>query len=119
MTKEGLSFAKNSGFYDVFVNNGLLAEYYEPIYATISLSKTFMASIGFKTIKDDGIYGEAIDGITIINWNREGRLCTSYFGETLKPNISLTIKKDGGTRTVFDGYIFYEHQLKYLLELTW
>ena len=122
MTKEGDCFAKNSAFYDVFVANGLLNEWYKPIYADISLSKNFMKSIGFKTTKDDGIFGEAKDiksnGMTIINWNRNGRIY-SYFGKKLDKNIDISIKKDGGTRTAFDGYIFCEHQLKELLELTW
>ena len=122
MTKEGLTFAKGSAFYDVFVRNGRLEELYSPIYATISLSKSFMKELGFKTTKDDGVYGEAIDirtnGMTVSNWNREGHSCT-YFGETLKPNISIQIRKDSGSRTVFNGYIFYQDKLKDLLELTW
>jgi len=122
MSVEGKSFAKGSAFYDVFVKNGLLNDWYEPVYKTISLSKEFMSKVGFKTTSDDGVYGEAIcvrtNGMTVINWNREGRNCT-YFGEKLEPNIAVTIKKDGGTRTAFNGYIFREDQLGDLLKMTW
>ncbi len=122
MTKEGHCFAKDSAFYSVFVLNGLLDKWYKPIYERISLSKTFMKELGFKTIKDDGIYGQAKDirtnGMTVIEWNREGRTCT-YFGDKLNPNIALSIKKDGGTRNAFNGYIFNERELKDLLIRTW
>lgn len=122
MFKEGFSFANGSAFHDVFVRNGLLNKLYEPIYEIISLSKEFMRELGFNTIRDDGVYGEAIDirtnGMTIINWNREGHSCT-YFGDKLESNINLEIKKDGGTRTVFCGYIFNENELKDILRMTW
>ena len=122
MTVEGYTFAKGSAFYSVFVRNGFLNEWYEPVYETISLSKEFMLLYGFKTIKDDGIYGEAIDikgnGMTVIYWNREGRN-VSYFGEKLDSNIGIEIRKDGGTRCVFNGYIFNEDELNYILVRTW
>lgn len=86
------------------------------------LSKEYLESLGFKVVKDDGQYGEAKDirtnGMTIINWNREGHGVT-YFGEKLEPNISVGIKKDGGTRTIFNGYIFDESELEYLLKRTY
>lgn len=81
----------------------------------------YIDSIGFKKTKDDGQYGEAIDkrtnGMTIINWNREGHTY-SYFGDKLEKNCSVSIKKDGGTRTVFAGYIYDKDQLKLLIGLT-
>jgi hypothetical protein len=86
------------------------------------LSADFLKDLGFKVIKDDGQYGEAHDiktnGMTVLNWNREGHWCT-YFGEKLEPNISISIKKDGGTRYAFNGYIFDEKELEYLLKRTW
>lgn len=122
MSIEGRTFAKGSAFYDVFVRNGLLNDWYEPVYEKISLSKEFMEKIGFKTTSDDGIYGEAIDirtnGMTKINWNREGRNKT-YFGEKLEPNIAVEIRKDGGTRIAFNGYIFHQGDLRDLLKMTW
>ncbi|AGO47679.1 hypothetical protein Phi4:1_gp142 [Cellulophaga phage phi4:1] len=65
-------------------------------------------------------YGKAKDrtGMTIIHWNTEGHCCT-YFGEELKPNISVCISKDGDTRTVFNGYCFTKTDLKKVLKLTW
>jgi len=89
---------------------------------TEGLSAEYLKSLGFKVVKDDGQYGEAVDiranGMTILNWNREGRGVT-YFGEKLEPNIGLTIKKDGGTRTAFNGYIFDEKELEYILKRTY
>lgn len=122
MTKEGNSFAKGSAFYDVFVRNGRLDELFKPQYVRISLSKPFLKELGFKTVKDDGQYGQAkcirANGMTTIAWNRKGRSCT-YFGEKLEPNIAIEIRKDGGTRAAFNGYIFNERELEYLLKRTW
>jgi hypothetical protein len=122
MTKEGHSFAKGSAFHLEFEQNGLLDKWYKPVYERISLSKTFMKEIGFKTVKDDGQYGEAKDirtnGMTVINWNREGRGCT-YFGEKLDENIAISIGKDGGTRMAFNGYIFNQNEIKDILKRTW
>lgn len=81
----------------------------------------FIEEIGFRLVKDDGQYGEAKDirgnGITVLNWNREGHSCT-YFGDALEPNAALSIKKDGGTRRAFSGYIYNREQIKLLLSLT-
>ena len=81
-----------------------------------------MDSIGFTITKDDGQYGKAIhtktSGMTVINWNREGHSCT-YFGERLDDNVSVTIYKDGGTRTAFAGYVFTKEDLLTTLKLTW
>ena len=65
-------------------------------------------------------YGEAKDriGMTIIEWSTEGHSCT-YFGDKLEFNMSVGIKKDGGTRTVFNGYCFNAEDFKRILELTW
>lgn len=85
---------------------------------------------GFKIIKyekskydkpDDNVwYGEAKDriGMTFINWSTEGHHCT-YFGKKLENNISVSIRKDGGTRTVFNGYCFNKEEFLKVLELTW
>lgn len=122
MTIEGHSFAKGSAFYDVFVRNGRLDELYKPNYCEISFSKEFMKELGFKTVKDDGVYGKAIDiktnGMTVIYWNREGRSCT-YFGEKLEKNIAVEIRKDADTRTAFNGYIFNQYDIRELLKQTW
>jgi len=68
-----------------------------------------------------GQYGKAIDkrtnGMTVLNWNNEGASCT-YFGDKLDSNVSLGIGKDGGTRTVFNGYVFNQNDVKKLLSLT-
>lgn len=85
--------------------------------------KDFLKTIGFKVIKDDGQYGEAhcirANGMTQLNWNRKGHSCT-YFGDKLDPNVSvgLTIKKDGGSRTAFNGYVFDREQLELMIKLT-
>lgn len=121
MTKEGSYLNKGSAFCDVFVRNGLLDEWYKPTYAKISMSKEFMLENGFKTVSDDGVYGEAVDirsGMTTINWNRKGHTVT-YFGEILKPNIAVMIQKDNKSRTAFNGYIFSQFDLRKLLEQTW
>lgn len=106
MSVEGFIFAKNSAFYNVFVRNGLLGELYEPIYETISLSKEFMFELGFKTIKDDGIVGhaESINNTTnvLISWIRKNN------------TIDITIMID--VRIVFDGHIFNEDELKFILK---
>lgn len=82
----------------------------------------YMKSIGFKVTKDDGTYGEAkcirTNGMTTINWNREGHSMT-YFGDKLNKNVSVGIKKDAGTRTAFSGYIYSREQLELILNLTW
>lgn len=83
--------------------------------------KDYLESIGFKTVKDDGVFGEASSikprGMTIINWNREGHHCT-YFGDKLEKNVSVGIRKDAGTRTAFSGYVFNREQLELLIKLT-
>lgn len=65
-------------------------------------------------------YGSAKDrtGMTIINWCNEGHSCT-YFGEELPDNVSMEIKKDGGTRHAFNGYAFSQDDVRQLLKLTW
>jgi hypothetical protein len=77
--------------------------------------------LGFRVTKDDGRYGAAecarTNGMTMIEWNREGRHCT-YFGEELPRNFSCTISKDGGTRTAFNGYVFDLSQLDMVVRLT-
>lgn len=116
---EAKCFAKGSAFYDEMVRLQKLEEWYDPIYAKIELGMDYLDSLGFKTVKDDGQYGEAIEkrtnGMTIINWNREGAHCT-YFGDKLEKNIYVCVKKDGGTRTVFNGYIFNERELSFILD---
>ena len=57
-------------------------------------------------------------GMTLITWSTGGHSCT-YFGEKLRPNISVGIKKDGGTRTAFNGYCFNEEDFRKVLQLTW
>lgn len=115
-------YLRGFAFHDVMVKNKVLDEWYEPVYKPITFSKAFMKELGFKTTKDDGIYGEAkcirTNGMTVINWNRQGSTLT-YFGDKLETNIGVEIRKDGGTRTAFNGYIFHEDQLKDLLEFTW
>lgn len=65
-------------------------------------------------------YGKARDrtGMTVINWCTEGTAVT-YFNKPLAPNISLSIKKDGGTRNAFNAYCFTEQQFRDLLNMTW
>ena len=66
-------------------------------------------------------YGEAVSirprGMTVINWNNEGSICT-YFGDKLKPNVSVSIKKDGGTRTVFNGYVYSQDDIRIIIDRT-
>ncbi len=89
-------------------------------------TKEFLKEIGFTLIKEEKskfepfkLYGSAKDkiGLTIISWSEEGHSCT-YFGKKLKNNTSVRITKDGGTRTVFDGYVFNQNEIKLLLNLT-
>ena len=65
-------------------------------------------------------YGEAKDrtGMTVINWCTKGHGVT-YFGKKLEPNMSVTIGKDGGTRTAFNGYCFTREDFERVLKLTW
>lgn len=65
-------------------------------------------------------YGKAQDriGMTIIHWCTDGHGVT-YFGEKIKPNITVNLGKDGGTRTVFNGYCFNKEDFKKVLTLTW
>lgn len=95
----------------------------------------FIKKIGFKkvdsyvledfdgtktTYKVNPPYGraECPNGMTILQWNNEGVPCT-YFGEKLKPNVSFSIGKDGGTRKAFNGYVYSQEDVIKLLDLTW
>lgn len=87
----------------------------------------FLKEIGFNLISEQAskykpyaLYGKAKDriGLTIIYWNEEGAHCT-YYGEVLKPNNYFCIEKDGGTRTVFNGYVFTQDDVRKLLSLTY
>lgn len=93
------------------------------------ITTSLLTELGFKLVKynesdfQTGIYyGVAFDikgnGITQINWCTGGHSVT-YFGEKLEENISLSIKKDGGTRHAFNGYVFSPDDLKRVLKLTW
>lgn len=81
----------------------------------------YLDSIGFKVVKDDGQYGEAIDkrsnGMTVMNWNRQGHSVT-YFGDSLEKNGAMSLKKDGGTRTAFSGYVFSREHIELIIKLT-
>jgi len=87
----------------------------------------FLEEINFSLIKEEKgkykpypLYGSAKDkiGMTILEWCDEGASCT-YFGEPLEPNTSFGIKKDGGTRYAFNGYVFTQEDVRNLLNLTW
>jgi len=87
----------------------------------------FLKEIGFTLIekkkgefKPYPIYGKAKDifGMSIIQWCDEGHSCT-YFGDSLKPNTSVALLKDGGTRKVFDGYVYTQDDFRKILSLTW
>lgn len=79
-----------------------------------------LKELGFKldTYKDG--YGKAssirMAGKTVITWNEEGYSC-DYFGNPLKPNVAIAIKEDGGTRTVFNGCIYNQTDLRKIVEL--
>jgi len=83
----------------------------------------FLKEIGFKFSKgdEDSQYGEAVSlmprGMTVINWNNEGHFCT-YFGDKLKENVSVSIKKDAGSRTAFNGYVYSQDDVRMLLDRT-
>ena len=90
-------------------------------------TKDFLKEINFTLIEEKksefkpySIYGKAKDrtGMIIIQWCEEGHSCT-YFGEKLKPNTSVGILKDGGTRHAFNGYVFTQDDLRKVLSLTW
>lgn len=65
-------------------------------------------------------YGHAVCriGMTHVYWATDGHSCT-YFGDKLEPNIGVSIKKDGDTRTAFNGYCFTRQQFETQLNLTW
>ena len=86
----------------------------------------FLALIGFILIHETkskydcySVYGQAKDkiGMTIISWNDEGLSC-DYYGNLLNPNTTITIEKDGGTRTVFSGYVYTQEDVQKILSLT-
>jgi hypothetical protein len=90
-------------------------------------TEEFLKEIGFNLtekkesqFKPYSIYGKAQDriGLTILQWCDEGHYCT-YFGDKLEPNTSLGILKDGGTRTVFNGYVYTQDDVRKILSLTW
>jgi len=90
-------------------------------------TEEFLKEIGFtltekkeSQFKPHSIYGKAQDriGLTILQWCEEGHSCT-YFGDKLEPNTSLGILKDGGTRTVFNGYVYTQDDVRKILSLTW
>lgn len=87
----------------------------------------FLKEIGFTLIhrktsefRPHQEYGKARDhtGMTILYWNEEGHSCT-YFGDKLQPNNSIELRKDGNTRTAFNGYVFSQDDVKKILDLTW
>jgi len=89
-------------------------------------SDDFLKEIGFKLIKyeknsfkPNQYYGIAIDriGLTHIYWNEDGHSVT-YFGDKLEPNISVSVRKDADTRTVFNGYVFNQDDMRKILKLT-
>lgn len=86
------------------------------------ITEEFLDEIGFRLTSLERGYGKAVDkrtnGMTILQWNVEGHSCT-YFGDKLKPNVAFGIKKDGGTRTAFSGYIYNREDIKRVVELTW
>lgn len=69
--------------------------------------------------KPHEIYGTIKDriGMTYIHWNEQGHHCT-YFGTPLEPNTSVTVRKDGDTRTAFNGYVFTQDDVRQILKLT-
>lgn len=92
------------------------------------ITEELLNELGFKLIslekskysKSEELYGKAIDkiGMTYIYWNTNGNSVT-YFGEKLEANIGVLIKKDGDTRTAFNGYCFNVDDFKKVLKLTW
>lgn len=64
------------------------------------------------------IYGSAKDqiGMTYIYWNEDGPSCT-YFGEPLEPSNYMEVRKDGDTRTAFNGYVFNQDDVRKVLSL--
>ena len=87
----------------------------------------FLKEIGFGLIsekisefKPNLPYGSAKDryGMSYIYWNENGYSCT-YFGMPLEPNYAMSIRKDGDTRTAFNGYVFNQDDVSTVLKLTW
>jgi len=83
----------------------------------IGFTLEYLKQSEYKPFKN---YGKAKDriGMTIIYWNEDGASC-NYFGEKLEPNNIFIIEKDGGTHTVFNGYVFNQDDVKKILNLTW
>lgn len=90
------------------------------------ITEKLLKELGFNLVsykksefsKQETMYGYATNGMTTINWATDGHHCT-YFGKDLEPNIGVCIKKDGGTRTAFNGYCFTEEDFRKVLQLTW
>jgi hypothetical protein len=84
--------------------------------------KSYIESLGFDIIKDNGEYGKAESkkpkGKILLSWNREGA-DIDYFGNKIEDeNSFFGIKDDGGTRTTFNGIVFNRDQIELLLKLT-
>jgi len=81
-----------------------------------TITKYYESEFGKKGV----FYGEARDkpGMTVINWVTSGYGVT-YFGDKLKPNIGVSIGKDGGTRYAFNGYCYLKEDFLKVLTLTW
>jgi len=91
----------------------------------MELNKQLVEELGFIVIdikksnyKPFKEYGKAKDkyGMTFLKWNNEGASC-DYFGNKLEDNIFITIEKDAGTRTVFNGIVHNIDELKLILKL--
>mgnify|MGYP001615981581 CR=1 FL=1 len=67
----------------------------------------------------DVFYGKAIGkgGMEELTWNTSGAHCT-YSGVILPANVDVCLKKDGGTRTAFNGYVFTQDDLRKVIQLT-
>lgn len=84
----------------------------------------FLEEIGFKRVFHEHspppIYGRAdsikTSGIVGFSWNTKGPHCT-YWGEPLEPSTHLTIYRDWRTRSVFNGYVFTQDDVRKLLTL--
>jgi len=83
--------------------------------------KEFLLSLGFKVTEDNGQYGKAESirpkGKILLSWNREGTNI-NYFGDPMPggKNSFFGVEEDGGTRTGFNGIVYSEDDVKFIVD---
>ena len=74
------------------------------------------------TYKVSHPYGRAIDkrgNMTILTWNLNGPSITYYKEPVEKGAIYFEVRKDGGGRVAFNGYVWTQEEVRTVLNFTW